>query len=310
MRWVLSVLGLFSIACSAIVDLPRKTGPEDGVTDTPLDHGDAGDVDVPEVPADTPLDRDVDGGPDTTTDPDEETPPITLDWVSIPEGNFMMGSTRNDDEQPVHPVDVAAFQMTRSEITVAEYNECITATACTTPAASWGYCNWDESGYDDHPSNCVDWNQAHAFCEWAGGRLPTEAEWEYAARSGGNDNLYPWGAEDPTCTLAVVYDAVLMDGCGTGRTWAVCSKTPGNTDQGLCDMAGNVWEWVQDWYHSDYTGAPDDGTAWESPPTLARVVRGGDMHSSMEGVSTTRRLSADPTFTDDEYASIGFRCAR
>ena len=120
--------------------------------------------------------------------------------------------------------------------------------------------------------NCLDWQQAVDFCAWAGGRLPSEAEWEYAARSGGPSSSYkyPWGNDAATCTYAVMDDGGY--GCGTGRTWSVCSKPAGNTSQGLCDMSGNVWEWVEDWYHGDYTGAPTDGSAWVSPTRLVPGV--------------------------------------
>ena len=123
------------------------------------------------------------------------------------------------------------------------------------------YCNWNQSGRGDHPINCVSWNQARTFATWLGARLPTEAEWEYAARSGGENREYPWGDEEATCERAVVYERYQNPkdgnrGCGRDSTWAVCSKSAGNTEQGLCDMAGNVWEWVEDDWHFSFDGAP------------------------------------------------------
>lgn len=172
---------------------------------------------------------------------------VELTWVNIPGGTFLMGSKGGDaDETPVHAVMVPALMMTKSEVTVAQYGECVSAGACTEPSTSNSICNWEESGYEDHPVNCVSGHQAASFCEWAGGRLPSEAEWEYAARSGGQEITYPWGDEEATCDYAVMDDNTHSGGCDTGRTWSVCSKTAGNTSQGLCDMVGNVWEWVED----------------------------------------------------------------
>jgi len=202
------------------------------------------------------------------------------EWTSIPGGSFQMGSTNASDEQPVHQVDVPAFEMRKTEVTVAQYSACVQASACSAPGIV-SDCNWGVSGKESHPLNCVDWEQAVAFCAWAGGRLPSEAEWEYAARGGGQSITYPWGEQAPSCTYAVIWEG--GDGCGTNSTWVVCSKTAGNTVQGLCDMAGNVWEWVQDWYHSNYTGAPWDGSAWEAPAGSFRVLRGGHWKYSLTG---------------------------
>ncbi len=229
-------------------------------------------------------------------------------WVSIPGGSFMMGSNSGDaDEVPVHQVDVPAFEMTETEVTVSQYHACVDDGACSDPDTGT-YCNWGVDGRDDHSVNCIDWQQAVDFCGSVGGRLPSEAEWEYAARGGGQDIIYPWGNESPSCTYAVMNDAAAGGrGCGEDRTWAVCSKTAGNTAQGLCDMAGNVWEWVQDWYHSDYNGAPADGSAWESPfGFYRRVLRGG---SWSNGPSPVRASSRDGCTPDDWYYLIGFRCA-
>ncbi|MBI5243481.1 MAG: SUMF1/EgtB/PvdO family nonheme iron enzyme, partial [Elusimicrobia bacterium] len=167
-------------------------------------------------------------------------------WVRIPGGSFMMGDEEWSDSKPRRQVRVKAFEMAKSEVTNKQYRACVDAGACTPPSSY--------VGGDDQPVVNVDWNQAKKFSEWAGGRLPSEAEWEYAARSAGKDWKYPWGNEEATCAKAVMSEGGL--GCGKSSTWPVCSKSAGNTKQGLCDMAGNVWEWTQDWYHDSYNGAP------------------------------------------------------
>jgi len=247
-----------------------------------------------------------------------------VEWVTIPGDTFMMGSgSGKPDEKPVHKVTVQTFQMAKTEVTVKQYKACMDAGVCTAPQYGDGPCNWGISGRTDHPINCVDWEQARAFAKWAGGRLPTEAEWEYAARSAGKDRMYPWGNEEASCRRTVMHN-----GCGLDVTWPVCSKTAGNTEQGLCDMAGNVWEWVQDWYFNSYRGAPADGSAWESPASLSqvvpndfrpdnltvpdnlrsRVLRGGSYYSiKTTTVRAENRFSHDP---GSHLGFLGFRPAR
>ena len=230
-----------------------------------------------------------------------------IEWVTIPGGSFMMGSEGGDsDEKPVHRVTVMSFEMAKTEVTVGQYKACVDAGACAKPDTGREYCNWGVSGRENHPINCINWAQAQAFAEWAGGRLPTEAEWEYAARSGGAERKYPWGDEEPSCERAVMYGGGW--GCGKDSTWPVCSKPKGNTGQGLCDMAGNVWEWVQDWYHGSYEGAPGDGSAWESPAGSIRVVRGGSWYSlDARSLRAADRVNVDPAF---RLGDLGFRLAR
>lgn len=191
-----------------------------------------------------------------------------IDWVPIPGGTFLMGSEHGAlAEAPAHRVTVKTFQMARTLVTNRQYAACVRAGACT-PRELYG------PAFDgaDQPVLGVDWQQAKAFCAWAGGRLPSEAEWEYAARSAGKDQNYPWGDEEPTCERAVI------EGCAPAPA-RVCSRPAGSTAQGLCDMAGGVWEWLQDTYQPTYAGAPADGGAWETDPALPRVGRGGSWHN-------------------------------
>ena len=229
-----------------------------------------------------------------------------IEWVRIPGGSFEMGSAVASDEQPVHSVTVPGFELMKTEVTVGQYRACVEAGACSAPddTSDSEYCNWGQSGREDHPINCVDWNQATTFATWAGARLPTEAEWEYAARSGGQAQTYPWGNEAASCSRAVMDDG--GDGCGEDHTWPVCSKPAGNSTQGVCDLAGNVWEWTQDTWHGTYRGAPGDGRAWEGGASY-RVSRGGGWYRSASLLRASYRFRYGPSF---RFNGLGFRLAR
>jgi formylglycine-generating enzyme required for sulfatase activity len=239
-----------------------------------------------------------------------------MEWVSLPGGSFRMGSEEGQaDEKPVRRVTLGGFEMARTETTVGQYRACVEAGACRSPHWDDGACYvWTGGGTgkgvapsslrgERQPIVCVDWHQAKAFCEWAGGRLPTEAEWEYAARSGGKAKKYPWGDATATCARAVMNEGSGI-GCGKDRTWPVCSKPAGNTEQGLCDMAGNVWEWVSDWKGAypaagqTNPGGPRSGSA--------RVTRGG-FGIVPSTLRAANRNSYPPGFAD---VVSGFRCAR
>ena len=245
--------------------------------------------------------------PDDDSGDDDTSDDTSADWVTIPGGVFDMGSNLVTNEGPIHSVTVPTFEIWRTEVTVSQYGACVEADACN-GLQDLGACNWNEAGYEAHPVNCLGWQQAVDYCEWIGGRLPSEAEWEYAARGGGKDITYPWGNEEATCDYAVMEGGGW--GCGTGRTWPVCSKPQGNTDLGLCDMSGNVYEWVQDWFHDDYAadgGAPEDGSAWEQPAGTERVSRGGGCKSEGSFLRAANRDDSDP---DSAPFYRGFRCAR
>ena len=218
-----------------------------------------------------------------------------IQWVRIPGGTFTMGDG-NGTEWPRHSVTVRTFQMAKTLVTNKQYKACVDAGACTSASSPGSTFE----GYDQ-PVVGVDWNQANAFSKWVGGRLPNEAEWEYAARSAGKDQAYPWGDDAPTCERAA------FSGCGEG-TALVCSKAMGNTKQGLCDMAGNVWEWVEDWYHDSYKGAPMDGSVWDSPVGSSRVIRGGSFGSKADG--GLRADYRDGSRPDSRVDGVGFRVAR
>ena len=241
-----------------------------------------------------------------------------IEWVTIPGGRFMMGADDvGPDAQPRHRVTVKTFQMAKTLVTFGQYKKCVEDDACTAPHVSDGLCyGWSGSQWtgnlpdsfqgDDQPVVCIDRSQARTFARWAGGRLPTEAEWEYAARDAGKEQKYPWGDEAPSCERAV-FDSGGM-GCGRNSTWPVCSKPKGNTRQGLCDMAGNVWQWVEDAYHESYSGAPADGAAWDDPPSASQVVRGGAW--IYRGAAFLRSAGRRDFLSGDRYCIFGMRLAR
>ena len=223
--------------------------------------------------------------------------------IRIPRGTFEMGDGESpySDERPVHTVRLASFYLSKTEVTVAQYRACVEAGGCAEPVRERPLCTWMAEGKDDHPINCVSWHDAKAYAEWIDARLPSEAEWEYAARSGGLDREYPWGTTEATCDLAVIA------GCGSG-TQPVCSQVAGNTEQGLCDMGGNVFEWLEDDRHMNYWGAPGDGRAWiDSPRAGNRVIRGGSWGLDPKGSRVALRLRDSPV---NRSVYVGFRIAR
>ena len=258
-------------------------------------------------------------------------------WLYVPPGSFMMGSPENEggpeDERPVHPVTISqGYLIAKYEVVVEQYEACMAdePDKCTTPSTvgwngnGWGTNYWEE-GEDpadgnnvlhkrlDHPQNGLIWQQARDFCAWSapGGRLPSEAEWEYAA-TGPVHTKYPWGdAPAPTCSnnTAVFNEdgGTAGFGCGEGGTWPVGSKTAGASWCGALDMGGNLWEWNEDWWHDGYTDAPDDGSAWGGMGTAHRVIRGGDFDYPEDRLRSSERNNYNKV---SPYAGVGARCVR
>ena len=187
-----------------------------------------------------------------------------LGFITITEGLFMMGAegnSSNPNTNPLHMVTLDSFDLMRTEVTVAQYRDCVSADFCSSPETGTHF-NWSDipGNKENHPVNGVSWYQMMTFAAWVGARLPTEAEWEYAARSQGQNRAYPWGDNIPDCTFADFRNESTH--CNDYGTSEVCSHMPGNTEQGICDMSGNVWEWVQDEWHDTYDNAPNDGSGW------------------------------------------------
>jgi serine/threonine-protein kinase len=226
--------------------------------------------------------------------------PVEFDWVTIPAGEFPMGSDPDmgkrapENERPQHPVYLAEFRIARVPVTNAQYRAFVDA-AGQTPPQHWGQ-GAVPPGKEEHPVVFVSWHDAQAFCQWARVRLPTEAEWEKAAR-GTDGRLWPWGNEPPhenRCNFN-------KDGDEAGTT-PVDKYPQGASPYGVLDMAGNVWEWVSSLYQ-DYGYRPDDGR--ENPDAQGgRVLRGGSFRSDHDHVRCANRASLAPT-TREEI--IGFR---
>jgi len=215
-------------------------------------------------------------------------------WVHIPGGSFQMGCSPadnacQDDEKPAHAVNLPSFYMTRTEITQQKYQEVIGTNPSLFP-------NCPEC-----PVENVTWDDAKAFCEALGGRLPTEAEWEFAAR-GGTTTAYYCG-DDPACLDNVAW----YDPNGEMKTHPVAQKQP--NAYGLFDMLGNDEEWVQDWYAKDYYGS-SPGDDPQGPSTGdTRMVRGGAWGYPADALRASYRSGGGgPQTTTSNYT--GIRCAR
>lgn len=227
-------------------------------------------------------------------------------WVRFPAASYEMGSPPGEGLQTEHPrrlVALSTFDLMKTEVTQAGYGACVEGGGCEAAVQDQQYCLNGAVGDEHYPVVCVTRKNAEDYCQWVLGRLPSEAEWEYAARSGGREQRYPWGDEEPTCERAVI-DAGGV-GCGSDRAAPVCSRPQGNSAQGLCDLAGNLWEWTADRWHSTYEGAPDDGRAWVEGREDFWVIRGGGVGSDGD-YRAFHRLFHPAAF---QYGGLGFRCA-
>jgi formylglycine-generating enzyme required for sulfatase activity len=227
--------------------------------------------------------------------------PIDIEgyWVTIPAGEFQMGSENtSDDEKPVHAVFVNEFQIGKYEVTNRQYNQCLRAGVCTGSIVPVNL---------DHPVVNLNWHAAKTYCEWVGGRLPTEAEWEKAA-SWDNETKskrrYPWG-ETIDCEYANYYGQDGGNDSCIGFATPVGRYERGKSPYGLYDMAGNVWEWVSSSY-MPYPYDSNDGRE-EMDSTDVRVLRGGSWGNSDFYLRSAVRYWVVP---ENSFNNIGFRCAR
>lgn len=217
--------------------------------------------------------------------------------VYVPAGEFKMGN-RSGGSDPSHIVFLDAYWMDRVEVTNAMYKLCVSAKACSLPADdNTAYHQWS---YRDHPVTYITWFQAEAYCQWAGRRLPTEAEWEKAAR-GTDERRYPWGNAPPNARLAN-FDGTMIHEALSSFRYAL-----GASPYGVLNMSGNVREWVADWYDPNYyyvspyanPHGPDTGTE--------RSLRSGSYNEDYREIAVYRRYRHEP---QSPGLSRGFRCAQ
>jgi formylglycine-generating enzyme required for sulfatase activity len=236
-----------------------------------------------------------------------EAPSIDSSPVRVDKGTFLMGSDSGaDDESPPHTVFVSAVAVDRHEVTNRQYRLCVKSGVCKPPSllsSNRRKAYYDNPLFADYPVIFVDWSAANTYCRFVGGRLPTEAEWEKTAR--GDDGLpreFPWGDGAPTCALANMGG---KGGC-VGDTDRVGRRIEGASPYGALDMAGNVWEWVSDWYGAAYYDeSPTTNPVGPEEGSL-KVMRGGCWQSGGDSLRVTCRKAALPSTW---APNVGFRCA-
>lgn len=252
----------------------------------------------------------------------EEQP--SADMVLIPAGEFQMGSDNGDaDERLVHTVFLDAFYIDKFEVTNAQYKKFVEATAHPSPSGK-GYLYtgdlreifkpWDDQSFNqpNQPVVNVTWFDAKAYCEWAGKRLPTEAEWEKAACAGLAGKKYPWGDEEPDSTKANFADKnVEMSWANRSVDDGYAYPAPVGSYQpngyGLYDMSGNVWEWCADWYDEAYYSRSPKRNPKGPPSGRHRVLRGGSWYRASHTLRCAERVS---DVSESRLNVTGFRCAK
>jgi len=239
-----------------------------------------------------------------TSLPTEITDAEGVSMVLVPAGEFTMGSERYTNEKPLHLVYLSAFYMDVYEVTNAAYKVCVDANVCTPPQSTNSLARFTYYGnkeFDDYPVIRVDWDQAKTYCEWRQASLPTEAQWEKSSR-GIDGRTFPWG-EVISCSYTNYLGCNKVD----NDTLPVGSFEAGKSPYGIYNLAGNVWEWVSDWYLEDYyqTSPYIDPLGPESG--VEKILRGGGYSTLGAYMRSYYRGAISPTeFRND----IGFRCAK
>ncbi len=253
-----------------------------------------------------------------------------INMILIQAGSFGMGSLTVPN---VYVTIQNDFYIGQSEVTVGQYRACVNAGQCTLPRDNsvTASCNWTNLvvARENHPINCLTWFQARKFAKWIGGDLPSEAQWEYVARSQGQAIKYPWGNIEPTLNTACTYanyryydvtsTQIISKYCSTGSstlpantTIAVCSIPLGNTSQGVCDMTGNVSEWTLDEYRTEFYDSPKNGLAWcndigtcNTNLSTERVIRGNSGTDNNIWI-----FARDNRAIDNQVGTVGFRVVK
>lgn len=230
--------------------------------------------------------------------------------VSIPAGEFVMGYDGSEENQkPAHAVLLKAYHIDKYEVSNTQYRAFVNATSAQAPR----YANDSNLNQPNQPVVGVTWAEARDYCTWAGLRLPTEAEWEKAAR-GMDERLYPWGNSLPDGTLANFADKNadldwrdLSVDDGYGFSAPVGSYASGASSYDVYDLSGNVWEWVSDWYDPDYYKQSPAENPIGPSQGANRVIRGGSWYSRVTALGATFRTLHEP---GHGTLYVGFRCAR
>lgn len=239
------------------------------------------------------------------------------EMLTIPAGTFQMGCDPEhndgfvcqDYELPLHTVYLDAYSINTTEVTNIQYAQCVATGGCTPPlnnSSALREFYYGNPEYADYPVTWVSWEQADAYCKWGGGHLPTEAQWEKAARGGNDTRAYPWGDQPPDCTLANFYDYFGAGYFCISGTTIAGGYPSGTSPYGALDMAGNLFEWVNDWYSTTYY----DESPGSNPPGPAygdvKVVRGGSYSENSYYLKVADRSWM---YRNYAYPIYGIRCA-
>ena len=240
-----------------------------------------------------------------------ERPEDGMIMMYIPDGEFQMGSVNGDgsahttddlDEHPKHPVFLNAYWMDKTEVTNGMYFKCVNNEACDEPSGRY----FGDSAFDNYPVIYISWMDAKEYCAWSRARLPTEAEWEKAARGGLENKEFPWGNQSFSCKQGSSNGA--QNHRCDGEMIQVGSFSPNG--YGLYDTTGNVWEWVNDWYSEDYYSvSPEENPAGPATGEY-RIFRGGSWLYDVPGANLLRVAYRNRHFPYTTNYGLGFRCAR